>query len=208
MVPEMTLIKKDDLIKINGSTFLKEQIDNRDLKAEMKLDINLVSSIELYKAFCIQKKGNSESSRLAFFLLNNFPDGIFIEKNNDNYKCHIFELKYTGSGDLKRLTNQLFSGYIHCKTLLTVLNIDPKQISFSFNVVCVRENSKQTQYHLMGNEKKIVPGEEIVIQDSLLNDWVYDRLVYSEGNYSKVLKIKKIILQKKGDSLYSSKIDF
>nr|WP_261407274.1 hypothetical protein [Bacillus pumilus] len=56
MVPEMTLIKKDDLIKINGSTFLKEQIDNKDLKAEMKLDINLVSSIELYKAFCIQKK--------------------------------------------------------------------------------------------------------------------------------------------------------
>ncbi|MCY7585495.1 hypothetical protein MH138_05160 [Bacillus safensis] len=202
------LIKKNDLIKIENSTYLDEHIKNKDMNVVMRLNINVISAIDLYKAFCIEKKGNGESSRIAFFLLDNFPDGIFIEVDDGLFNCHIFELKFTGSRDLKHLTKQLFSGYVHCKTLLSVLDIEPTKINFFFNVVCAQENNKQTEYNLKANARKVISGEPIVKENKVLKDWLSNKLVYSEENYSKTLNIRKIVLDKKDDSMYSSDINF
>lgn len=208
MIPTMTLIKKDDILKVNGSTSLYERIKNKDVDAEMKLDISVNPNKDLYKAFCIQRKKNPESSRLDFFHIDEFPDGVFLEQKEDGtYHCHVFELKYTGSRDLKKLTKQLFSGYVHCKTLLSVLDIDLNETSFSFHVVCAQENNKQTEYNMLVKGKKTITARPIN-NNTMFNNWLSNKLVYKIGDYSKILNIHKILLETEDDFTYSGILEF
>ncbi|MCY8818440.1 hypothetical protein MOE19_17165 [Bacillus atrophaeus] len=207
MIPTMTLIKEDDILKVNGSIYLSEKIQNPQKNAEMKLELSVKPEKIIYKLFCIQKKQSPESSRLDFFHLKEFPDGIFLEKKDDGtYHCYIFELKFTGSNDLKKLTRQLFSGYIHCKTLLSVLDIDYRSTEISFHVVCVQENSKQSEFNRIKPAKKFIVGKPLN-NNSDFDEWLSNRLIYRAGEYKKVLNIEKIFLKTTDDYTYYNKLE-
>ncbi|MCY9215811.1 hypothetical protein MOF05_06965 [Bacillus haynesii] len=192
MIPTMTLIREDDIKFIKNSENLSELIKN--LNVEMTLKVNNESNSHLFKAFCYQKTKNPESSRLDFFHIDQFPDGVFLKEGEDGtYHCYIFELKHTGSNDLKKLTKQLFSGYIHCKSLLSVLDIDLNKVTYSFHVVFVKENSNQDKFNKKNRAKKVIPGKKIN-SSSAFDNWLNNILIYSAGEYKKVMEIDKIAL--------------
>lgn len=191
MVSALALIRDDDISEIKNSCNLIENIKEKNVL--MHLDILKRSNLNLYKAFCYQKTKNKESSRLEFFHIDNFPDGIYFSEDNGIYHCYIIELKHVGSNDLGKLTKQLFSGYVHCKTLLTVLEVDLNKVSFSFHVVYVKENRKQDEFNEKSNSKKFVPGKKINSSPTYSN-WQKNKLVYTARNYQKNMDIKKICL--------------
>ncbi|QBK10960.1 hypothetical protein EYB46_14055 [Bacillus velezensis] len=204
MIPTMSLIRENDIITIDNSIDISEFV--KDKNAKMVLKINNESNSVLFKAFCYQKTKNPESSRLDFFHIDQFPDGIFFKDNGDGtYHCYIFELKYTGSNDLPKLTKQLFSGYVHCKSLLSVLDIDITKITYSFHVVFVRENSSQDRFNKKVAARKIIPGKKLN-SNSVFDNWLNNSLVYSTSEYEKIMKIDKVVLDitKEEEKVYST----
>ncbi|QTV13654.1 MULTISPECIES: hypothetical protein [Bacillus] len=191
MVSALALIRDNDIKKIDNSCNVFENLDKKNVL--MNLDIIKSSNLKLYKAFCYQKSKNKESSRLEFFHIKQFPDGIYFSEDNGNYHCYIIELKYIGSNDLDKLTKQLFSGYIHCKTLLSVLEIDLNKVSYSFHVVYVKENRKQDEFNEKTNSIKFIPGKSINSSPTY-NNWLKNKLVYTTKQYKKNMDIKKICL--------------
>ncbi|MCY8384806.1 hypothetical protein MOC94_16690 [Bacillus haynesii] len=192
MIPTMTLIREDDIKYIENSVNISELVKNQSV--QMTLKVNNESNSPLFKAFCYQKSKNPESSRLDFFHINQFPDGIFFKEGEDGgYHCYIFELKYTGSNDLPKLTKQLFSGYIHCKSLLSVLDIDLSKVTYSFHVVFVKENSNQDKFNKINRSKKIIPGKKLNTS-SAFDNWLNNILIYCTDKYKKVMEINKIEL--------------
>ncbi|MGG4171621.1 hypothetical protein ABEW20_07530 [Bacillus safensis] len=191
MVSALALIRDDDIKEINKSCNVFENIDDKNVL--MNLDILKKTNLKLYKAFCYQKSKNKESSRLEFFHIKQFPDGIYFSEKNGIYHCYIIEMKYIGSNDLDKLTKQLFSGYVHCRTLFSVLEIDLKNVSYSFHVVYVNENRKLDEFNKKSNFKKMIPGKKIH-SSSTYENWEKNKLVYTAKNYQKNMDIKKICL--------------
>ncbi|WP_174879920.1 hypothetical protein, partial [Metabacillus niabensis] len=158
----------------------------------------------LYHIFC-EPSSKIEESRIKFFSLNNFPDCIFFkyDQEENTIDCYICELKKKPSNQLKKLKNQLFSGFIHCKALFSILDLNIEQINFKFPVYLIEDNNIEVEYNkLNGRPKKVTPGREVT-EPTDFENWKQNKLIYSKGGYSYNINIDKYQMNKVSEELYT-----
>ena len=184
MVPNISLVKQEYFRTVNGSEILEE------INEKMKVEITSKSG-KLVRFFC-EPTANREESRIKFLNVGNFPDGILLRFNEDrSVEVNICELKRTPSNDLKRLTRQLFAGYIHCKLLLKLLDIEDDVIKYHFNVFMIHDRNTTVEYNdLPSIAKKVVPGE-IITSSSNYQLWSNGELKFVEKGYEFNFRIDK-----------------
>lgn len=193
MITTMGLVKENHIKKIDNSIEVVEKIKDETgnlIKLWMKLIVTNKAENEIYQVFCEENAKNREMSRMNFFEVEKFPDGIFVKFNNDIVDLHICELKLTPSNKLKQLKEQLFSGYVHCKSLLAILDIPlDYKINYHFSVFYVNDKSNIAEYNRF-NPKKVTPGEP-VINESDYELWKQGKALYQNGDYKFSMDLNK-----------------
>lgn len=126
---EECLLKKETIYQISNDLIVEFEINN---KVAMFVEIKdreggklfrLFSEDEVYTYSSLSYKKTTPSGHISFLDLDNFPDGLFLEKiGEDQLAFHIIELKLNPLSDYNRLSRQLMSGYLHCKTIADILH--------------------------------------------------------------------------------------
>ncbi|MCY9230059.1 hypothetical protein [Bacillus inaquosorum] len=204
MLPTLSIFKEEYIKPIENEHYFIEEINDPSHQLTMQMKVINSSNKVVYRAFC---EGDSkprakqkEISRLVFIQVQKFPDGIFFILNDDgSVNCFICELKVTPANKLQQLKEQLFSGYIHCKTLFSILDID--KINYNFCVLYIHEDNKQNEFNKTRSGKKVIPGRKIVPDEDYVN-WKKGKLLYQEGDYTKEIEIKKMKMAEKMSSFY------
>ncbi|MED2762918.1 hypothetical protein P4283_12745 [Bacillus thuringiensis] len=187
------LVKKDHIQLINPSAELIEKVkDDKTQMTKFIMNLQLMNKEvkSVYQFFCEKNAKNNEISRIKFFEVNKFPDGIFICFNDDSsVDCYICELKATPSNKLEQLKEQLFSGYVHCKSLLAMLDVPLNVIRYRFMVFLVNDKNTMAEHNL-NNFKKVIPGKPVVnMSDYEL--WRRNKAIYKNGEYVFSMDIEK-----------------
>lgn len=201
------MITSLELINEESIKLKEEPIDVEEFIPEfnlwMKVKIKNANG-SLYHIFC-EPSSKNEESRIKFFSLNNFPDCIFFRYDQDEniIDCYICELKKKPSNQLKKLKDQLFSGFIHSKALFSILDINIEQINFKFSVYLIEDNNVEVEYNkLIRRGKKVTPGREAT-ELSDFENWKQNKLIYSKGGYSFNINIDKYKMNKVNEGLYT-----
>nr|WP_309099083.1 hypothetical protein [Fredinandcohnia onubensis] len=203
MIETLCLVKKDHINKINKKTEVFEEINDdktKLLKFIMRLTITNYNDKEIYQLFCEENAKDNEHSRIKFLEVDRFPDGCFVVFNDTSIDCYICELKLTPTNKLKQLKEQLFSGYIHCKSLFSIMDIPIDiTINYRFLVFLVNDKNIQVEYNRT-NYKKIIPGEQIVPENDY-DLWRRNKAIYRNGGYAFPMKLEKYQMNKAEDSI-------
>lgn len=187
----LELLKEDAVKEVeNEVSLVEEEKSNNRI---MELMINKKADSMLYHAFCEDNAKNNEHSRIRFLRLDNFPDGIFIVRRGGFVECHICELKTTPTNKLPQLKKQLFSGYLHCKTLMAIWGIDPVKVKYFYKVLFIEGNEKQMDFNEMrGRGKKFKPGNRLPGTSSDYGSYLQGHFHYTAGNYRHTMPLEKI----------------
>lgn len=183
----IVLLKENILKEIDDFCEIKEEI--KSPRENMIVKVERKSSNAMYHAL---NETNNEHSRISFLKNDRFPDSIFISVETDgNISCHICELKRTPSNKLKELTEQLFSGYMHCKLLMSALHVNPSKINFKYHVFLINERNMEIEYNrLPKRPKKIIPGRRLE-KESRYDMWMNNHLTFNDGKFSHRMAIEK-----------------
>lgn len=185
MHSHIPLLKDGVLKEISDFCEVKEKIEATDEKMIVKVKNTNI----MYRAFNETKE---EHSRVHFLKSDRFPDSIFLSIEPDGkIHCHICELKRTPANKLKELTEQLFSGYMHSKLLLSALHINSSKVVYSYHVFMINERNKEVEYNKLPNRpKKVTPGRRIE-KVSRYDTWMNNYLTFVDGTFNHKMYIYK-----------------
>lgn len=182
------LIDSDVYFEIEEVEYIKEYIDDHD--EVMKAIIKKKSTGKLYRIFDTER----ELSQMHFLSNKKFPDGLFISFNEDQtVTCYICELKRTPS-NLTHLTLQLFSGYMHCRLLLSALHVDLEKVTFTYHVFMLKDYVLESRYNrIPGISRKVTPGREVIPNEIFVN-WERGIVKLEEGDFCFEEEVNKHIM--------------
>lgn len=161
-------------------------------RENMEAIIKKESDGKLYRVF----NTGREIGKISFLSNKKFPDGLFISFNPDQtVKCYICELKRIPR-NIKDLTLQLFSGYMHCRLLLSALHVDLEKVSFTYHVFMIKDNLLESKYNrIPGRPKKVTPGREVVTNE-VSDNWERGIIKDEKGSFCFEEKVNKHIMDK------------
>ncbi|MGG4409284.1 hypothetical protein ABER75_11145 [Niallia taxi] len=212
MLQTLGLVKENHIKKIVMNEEITEQIidgSTKQITETMRLIVQNTNYNELYQFFCEDDSKENEKSRIKYFEVDKFPDGVFMVFRDDNsVDCFICELKKTPTNKLKQLKEQLFSGYIHSKSILSILleNFADYQINYHYHVYLINDNSLILEYN-QKNPKKIIPGKAIT-PTSDYELWKVNKAVYKKDNYVFEMNLQKITMESENNLDYSARLCF
>lgn len=196
--PNISLIKDEFFCAVSDNVKIEETTKEC---LHMVVEVRKEDNSCLHHFFCEQNARNREQSRIKFFSVDNFPDGIFMKFNSDNrVEVHICELKKTPINNITRLSRQLLSGYIHSKLILNILDIDDSMIDFNYKIFMIRDRELASEYNqLPGTLKKVTPGQPIT-DPTDYQLWIDNKVKFEQQDYSRVFKVEKHMLVKDSES--------
>lgn len=200
MLNHIGLLKDNVLNEISDNCKIIEKVESTE--EEMIVNIKNKGTNKVFVAF---NEMNREQSRIRFLKSDRFPDSIIISIGSDGkICCHICELKRTPANGLKRLGEQLFSGYMHCKLLLAALHVDFSKVIYKYHVFKIHERNKLLEYNTLSNRpKKIIPGTKARTEEpDRYAMWLENQLKFTDESFSHNMSINKHKYNCQKDSKY------
>lgn len=185
-----------------------EQIFNTKIKEiineEMKMEciVNQQNKGNLYQFFHKQK----ERSHIPFFDIGNFPDGIFLKFEGDLVEVYICELKKSPY-DINQISRQLFSGYMHAKVILNMMDYNVKNIEYKYKVILIDDLEIQSEYNKLSNiPKKTIPGKALN-EASVYSRWENEEIQFNHEGYIYTMNIEKHFMESINSYEYSYELN-
>ncbi|WP_449603824.1 hypothetical protein [Paenibacillus sp. Marseille-Q9583] len=198
------LIKEGFYSQISDIVYIQEELDDNTI---MTVEFsNNSSDYDLYHLFCEANSKKNENSRIKFFKVDNFPDGVFVKISGDSIEVSICELKRTPANKLEQLTRQLFSGFVHSRLLLKMLDCEEEKVTYRYRVFMLNDTVKEAEYNSFSKlGRKITPGTRVVD----LNEyqlWGQNKLLFKEQHFSHLINVEKYVLNNTNKQEYQYSI--
>lgn len=212
------MISTEDLIIMNESEYeievekisIKEIEKNNKAVMEIEVDINTKT---IYKVFCKkdQNQQHKDQSKLIFLSFQSFPDGIYLEVNDDSIVCHIYELKTSpvSSDKLNKISKQFLSAKFHLISLFSILEIDLSKIEFRYNLGYIKGFELKDYYNSQRNPK-VITGQSLILPRHL-RDWMDSKLSFNIGKHTfnesfNKLKMDYVEMDQRNNKYYKKEI--
>lgn len=160
VINEMQVIKLDEIIEITSDVEKQDKnfLGNEKIFVEVSFTKH-DSTNELFRLFEELEIDSGtgkpkERSRISFLKVNKFPDGCFYLKDSTNKRinCYICELKHRPGDKIKKISEQFYNGYIHCKTFFSSINLDSEyEINYKFLIVGYIKHYAEYEKQLISN---------------------------------------------------------
>lgn len=198
------ILKAGTLETVDSQVILIEEILQPKLEL-MRVNIDLKESSTYFRVMretseseaAIMTKSTEQkitSSLMSFLAIENFPDAIILEINDDGIPVfHILELKRYPPNQFEKLSKQFISGYLHCKTISSLLHFENEvlyeyYIVYNENVLLekIEENRLNEKYN-QSNPPRNFTGSLPNKVNKKFDDWISNNtLKFYFNNHSYV----------------------